>query len=546
MNTKEIKDILKASINSAIGIDDEFVEPYRDGLKNGEVETSSQLYQAFHNDLNCTLSLVRYKDYNDFQSRALPILKNKDLMLLDWQLKGEGVDALKDVINVINVALSQDSPIRFVVIYTAVEDLYSLSRDLYASFSEKQNSFSSDLEKIEGNIDEVLINNQESIDIDFIQDLVKKNLSKCLIPKNRVAAKKEIQREFCGKLSKKSKKALSTYSDKLEKILFGLELSNCSDAAKSIQCPTRKIQILEEDVLLIENTAVFLVTKQGLGKQGYGPDQLVEHVCEKLTSLNNWRSLLLSLKLKDLLSQELAIVGAGLGGFNDSVLMNYIKPDGEKATIESIANCFNAQVGDVLSRFDDKFVTELWEGEESEPDRTREELGRLNSFLSFSPYNKDDEHRINTGDIFSVEGHHFSHDDNWGKEYLMCISQACDCKKPHKIHFNFAFVFGKEVELISAIGQTQKKCFTFINDKLVIEWEDRFRTIHIPEEELNFINDAHCYVAEKNNQGEMESKELAMEYLGRQKEIYTQRVINSVFNHAMRIGVDLPEYPGSK
>ena len=46
--------------------------------------------------------------------------------------------------------------------------------------------------------------------------------------------------------------------------------------------------------------------------------------------------------------------------------------------------------------------------------------------------------------------------------------------------------------------------------------------------------------------GEMESKDLELEFIGHQKEIYTQRVINTVFNHAMRIGIDLPQWTNSE
>lgn len=548
MNTDSIKDILKASINSAIGIDDEFVEPYGKGASDDEQATnSSALYDAFQRDLSCTLSLFKFKDYDDFLSRALPLLKNKDLLLLDWQLKGEGSDALGDVVQIIENAVSQDSPIRFIVIYTAVENLYSLSLELYAAFSEKQDSLLQEIDKIKEDVDEILIKNGEEIDVDFIKSIVNDNLSKCLLHKNRDAAKKTINKKICERLSNgESRKALKLYSGRLDEILVDLELSGCSKTAKSIHCSTRRIQVLEEDVILIENTAVFLVTKQGIGKQGYGPDQLVEHICNKLTSLNNWRSLLLSLKLKDLLYHELAIVGKGLGGFNDSVLMNYIKPGGKQATIEPISNCFNAQIVDVLSRLDNDFVTELWEGEESKSDNTPIELGRLNSFLSFSSYHKGDNHRINTGDVFAVEGHYFTHQEKYKKEYLMCISQACDCKQPDKIHYNFAFVFGEKVELKTAINNTQKNYYTFVNDKLVINWGDRFITIYVPEERMSFVDYAHCYVTESNEDGTVENKELALEFIGHQKEIYTQRVINSVFNHAMRIGIDLPQWTDSE
>ena len=350
-----IKDNLKSSINSAIGVDDEFIEPYYDTttMEDVQFKTSWDLYNAFHRDLNCTLSLFRYRDLADFNERALPLLNNKDLLLLDWQLRGEGIDALEDVVKIIDQAVSQESPIRFIVIYTAITDLYSLARSLFAAFMDRPND-TMDIDSIREAVDGILTSDAEGhLTIDELEKEVTANLSGCLLDKNRKEAKTAIYEKICKQLSKATKYALKDFANSFDDILVQLELSRCPESVWSLRDVARDVRVMEEDVLLIENTAVFLVTKQG-----FGPDELVSHLCSKMTSLDNWRSLLFSLKFKDLVSDELLIVGKGLGGFSDSVLMRYFNQEGSDSILENITNCFNAQVGDVLSKFDN--LDELW------------------------------------------------------------------------------------------------------------------------------------------------------------------------------------------
>ena len=542
MNTDRIKSILKASINSAIGIDDEFVEPYDTAAKEDvQLQTSSELYNVFHNDLNCTLSLFQYRDLADFNKRALPLLNNKDLLLLDWQLKGEGMDALKDVVEIIDHAVSQDSPIRFIVIYTAIPDLYPLARNLFAAFMDRPNG-ALDFDSIKEAVDGILTSNQEELTIDNLEKEVRSNLSRCLLDKNRKEAKTAINKKICKPLSKATKDALKDYVDRFDDILVQLELSLCPESVWSLRDVSRNVRIMEEDVLLIDNTAVFLVTKQG-----FGPDELVSHLCSKMTSLDNWRSLLFSLKFKDLVSDELLIVGKGLGGFSDSVLIRYFNQEGSDSILENITNCFNAQVGEVLSKFD--HLDEFW-AEDSRNGYSAEESALLVRFLSFNPHKNGETHRINTGDVFMLKGDYSflqkpqdekePEDDSIKEKYLMCISQSCDCLKPEKIYNNLSFAVGEKVSSTSALSNMQKACYTIVNGDDGIKWGNRFLTIHIPKEKQTFSSHIDCQMIDRNEEGEMVNQSIEMLYLGRQKEIYAQRVINAVFSHAMRIGIGLP------
>ena len=133
-------------------------------------------------------------------------------------------------------------------------------------------------------------------------------------------------------------------------------------------------------------------------------------------------------------------------------------------------------------------------------------------------------------------------DEKIEEKYLMCISQSCDCQHPDKISDNFAFAVGEKVSLSSALGKMQNECYTIVDDGGGIKWGNRFLTIHIPEEKQTFSDHIDCRMIDRNEEREMVSQSIKLLYLGRQKEIYAQRVINAVFSHAMRIGIGLPTW----
>ena len=131
--------------------------------------------------------------------------------------------------------------------------------------------------------------------------------------------------------------------------------------------------------------------------------------------------------------------------------------------------------------------------------------------------------------------------------YLMCITQSCDCLRPKdKVYNNLAFAVGKSTNLRLGLKKAQDEFFSFVDDNLVIQWEKRFFTMFIPENKLDFTDSLSCMIVETDDDGKMVDKSIELLFLGHQKEVYAQRVINAVFAHAMRIGIDLPQLKESE
>ena len=147
---------------------------------------------------------------------------------------------------------------------------------------------------------------------------------------------------------------------------------------------------------------------------------------------------------------------------------------------------------------------------------------------------------IMTGDIFKLNKPFCKvtiGSDKIDCDYLICITQGCDCALAEKnINYNYAFAIGAVLSKANqkkALEKVESRILSFVSEHDIIEWSQRFLTIHI-EHHHKFELEVPIGVNLNDGQG------YEMTYLGNQSEFYTQRVINSVFNYAMRIGIDLP------
>lgn len=100
---------------------------------------------------------------------------------------------------------------------------------------------------------------------------------------------------------------------------------------------------------------------------------------------------------------------------------------------------------------------------------------------------------------------------------------------------NFAFVIGKEVaskDIKSALKQTEKDQYTFVDENKIICWEKKFLTID--------IGDNNIFNPKSGINFQIKRNKIRATFWGNQKGTFTQRLANLVFSNAMRIGVDLP------
>ncbi|MCX4270286.1 MAG: hypothetical protein OSJ62_16740, partial [Lachnospiraceae bacterium] len=204
--------------------------------------------------------------------------------------------------------------------------------------------------------------------------------------------------------------------------------------------------------------------------------------------------------------------------------------------IEYFSNCTTGLLkSSMLSSIGKQDIHELFKSDGIDDKPTDQDLCNLNCFLTFTDKKQlEDMHTIQTGDIFILSNPY--HPEDGGEEYLICITQSCDCKRPRKIYHNYVFLHGHKADLKRALKETEKECYSFISSKDAIEWTHRFFSIHIESQRKFYINRPIRVVLNNGRNNEML-------FLGNQKIEFTQRLINYAFSHAQRMGIDLPHYP---
>lgn len=209
--------------------------------------------------------------------------------------------------------------------------------------------------------------------------------------------------------------------------------------------------------------------------------------------------------------------------------------------IEFLVLCIKEDIAEAMRTYiEAEKIREIFKRNEDETETAKEqELALFNKILTFVSKEKlsnQERHQIKTGDIFKLKTDLHISKEKVGvvEEYIICVSQSCDCLRPTKIHNNYAFVYGStdSVKLRTALKEIEKEGdYSIISDTKAIKWDDSFLTIHIENNKFN-VNDDFVV--------KIENKDIQLEYVGGLKDFYAQRIVNKIFNHALRIGVDLP------
>ena len=128
------KEIVSDSICSAVCVDNAFEEPYTptEDPERDSFKIPKKLYESFKTQ-NCILDIYKYVDLNDWENKKENILRNKDLLILDWELT-DGDPPYKDALEILLEAVRTES-LPFVYIYTQEIDLNKVVLNIYAYFS---------------------------------------------------------------------------------------------------------------------------------------------------------------------------------------------------------------------------------------------------------------------------------------------------------------------------------------------------------------------------------------------------------------------------
>ena len=555
--------LIAETINSAICIDNEYVEAYADTDNAANRETSRKLYEAFRENGLCHLDIYTFKDFATYQRDKDKILHNRDLVILDWELDDNKPCKYEDALAILD-DVCQNPQIHFVDIYTQDPNREEIAQSIYSYFKlQKRNELLPYVSAIKDVMEELFDSFElDGFDASVAEDITKDVLREFIMNPTRreqirdalIDRLKEIYEKaggdgdfknmLCSKFGPLRKKHNEVFRNELA-FLRAYCICNLCESEKVSQSGIMA-KAVNSTTVLVEGTVVHVTSKNNVN-----PNDLLADLSSAVIGIPKHRSLLLSLLLKQVVGSNLTSVGKVLGKISEETLMEHCKSLKEAGIEEENVSNFvvSALVEHVLyafysgeSEFSFTDLITLDAGEKVMPSE-KEQLLEFNSMLTFIPSKaiKSSQHQIRTGDVFILDKGIEGIDDN-GKshtfQYVLCITQSCDALRPFKVNNNLAFVLGEILEGKDTVDKAETEFFTYLPDKNVVKWSKRFFTIFVANTKLALDNGDRKFTYHYID------GDYTATFLGTQKEAYTHRIINNVFSNAMRIGIDLPHKMG--
>ena len=550
-------EIVSNSICTAVCIDNDFDEPYSDAynVENSSFKIPKNLYESFK-EHNCILDFHKYQDLESWLPKKNIILKNKDLLILDWQLT-DGALPFKDALEILFDAVKTDS-LPFIYLYTDRPELDEIVLHIYSYLS--GNSF----DNLKENYDSLCDQFEEFIDGEDANELIsgmKNHFIECIQKPENI---KEIKREIVAHLKKElgiePRDAGIKYN---ELIKIGTSVFNCSveEFFKNLGLflnnglfrkePVLDIEIRpiegEKHTYLINNTLVKISTKKtnvgGTGPEIVSAEQVYSDFSKTISKRPNNFLALLGLEMRNLYRERCSIIGKDINEINELAFFHHqesLEPEEDGAFHEFLSNIWKDEVSSFLLEQkprlfsvlnDYKIKNEIdskLEEFHKNPEDVIQNLAKLNYYYTILRITHVEPRKIRFGDIFHLKN---ANNSNIDFSFLLCITPHCDCFRPEKINNYFYFVGGKEIKLSRGLKIGDSGFISYVKtDKglVCIEWEINPFTIYISEN--NIINPIEF---------DLMGQKITLKHLTWQKENHTQRIANESFSHASRVGIDL-------
>lgn len=556
------KEIVANSIRSAICIDDEFVEPYKE--KRGNVKDTKKpkhLTESFRKG-NCSLDIYTYTSYRKLKQEKRFVFKNRDLVVLDWELTNGPLE-FEDTLLILKDAI-EDPSLEFVLIYTKKPDLANIELQIRSIFNNKARS-TTEREKLYDYLLEILDDMffvQEQVDFlaeEFFENNKIRLLIKELVARDSYneavkAFKSAIRESFPS--PEIGGKFLNIFEDSLKKIFQCKSLyEGCEQIDFHFQNaylpsntypdrPYCKKVHGQQHALWINNTYITIFSKNELE-----PDSVYQRFSDQLCKRPGNIMTLIGLEMKNKFRENSGKIGKDLLAIDELAFFHHKKAsDDDKGFYEFLRNNWKHQVAafhlnsdslifDVLDEYftrgtiDDDYRKVTNGHNEHE---FRKELAKLNYQYSFLHVKRKKGDYTCFGDIYSIRESAGS-DEITG--YLLNITAHCDCLRPEKIEHQFHFVKGKSESLVAGLKNVAKddKHYSFLDrgdEVICIAWQPKSFTINIPENKRFFSAKISLRV-------KLYDKFKFLFHEGTLLENYTQRIANKSFGHAGRVGIDL-------
>lgn len=552
------KEIIQNTINAAICIDDQFVEPFSEPHENSDADTSRKLYRAFQSE-GCSLDIRRFSDLHNWNENQKKHLASKDLLILDWELSVES-PKYAPALDILHDAVKIDT-LPFVCIYTNAGHLDNVEDCLLSYYCNPLAYKSESLDELKSlfaeRVGELLGGNDYFGDeqLGWFMGLSYKSFEACKFKDRKDALRREVNIEIARKHKEEFTGNLYRAISGAAKDIFGLDLHDVLLGFHILERMDTKVYSLDSygvdrftfdgDVrcLLIDTTVVIIFHKAG-NQNEVAAETLFTKISEIIhTRPHNFMSLL-SLECRNFYRDRAKLLGKDLSQITDDAFFwhesSVTKNSGDdqeftiflkdfwSSTLSGDWSSFKPKMMSVLDEYktSQNINERLTEHLASGGKRLVKDLAFLNkkySILRLSPHNPS---HLHFGDIFQG-----------GDRYYLCITAHCDCLTPENINDNYMFVESSNIHSLEVglkAGDTAFHSFFKNHDGEIInvEWKKRPFTIHMPQAIINTQADIQVSIS---------GAHLSLKYVCTQKENYTQRIANNSFSFANRVGINFAD-----
>lgn len=531
--------IIKDSILSSVYIDDNIIEPFEDIADDKKFfNVSKGLYNSFKNE-NKSIDFYKFKPGNQWQNNLEYLFKNRDLLILDWDLSNNNQIKQTETIKIIKQAVETDN-LHFISIYTEtpIHSFQDIFYFIKASFDVDFNSSST--EHFTNIIDTL---DAEGIETDNFKKLTGK--FKDLSLKTNVDALTILDEEI--KVILESDKLYSIFRRLLKPInkdnskaceIFGYLLNGEKSIDDKEFAYNLNFDFAKDNFIVINHTIIQLSSKNNPT-----PNEHFDFFTSALIKICGNLLTLSSLEIRNLLRESSGFIGKDADSINEAALFHH---QSQKSTFFNfIVDLWKSHVLSFVDYNTNKLETlniEFWESYKKthdidnklnvlkEDDTTyHNELAKLNMYYNSLHLTKDKNDIIKFGDIFLGIDQNGKHN---GK-YWLNITAHCDCILPKEnIKNNFYFIAGnnKPIKDLLADGDGGFNSYLNFEDKIhSISWNPRLLILNINDNKMNNNN----VIASDGMHSQINLK-----YIGTLKENYAQRMANNSFSFAMRVGID--------
>ncbi|MCP4147183.1 MAG: hypothetical protein GY757_05480 [bacterium] len=510
---------------------------------------------------------ITYKNLRDLKKESEFIFKNRDLLILDWELSKGGIK-FANALHILKEAVESPN-LAFVIIYTHEADLDGIEMQIRSFFNQKAESNTvreQRYEQLLARLDDEFFFVEEDHGVPdkaeaFFGDRKIKEILKEFVltgPSDKALKKFKADIRQCFSTPKIGKEFLDLFEQSLKELYMCNDLfkgceqiqflyNNTYIARKTYSSLPNCEKICEQaHALWVNNTYITIFDKR---RDSTSPDAVYTCFANQLCSKPGNILTLIALEMKNNFRENSGKVGKGLLAIDELAFFYHQANLGDNEEFyDFLRNNWKHQVASFHLGTDsnvfpvmEEYVKKnrIAEGVKLAKQKPGflEELAKLNFQYSFHHSDRKDSDYLRFGDIFSFRE---SMEDGIIESFLLNITPHCDCLRPEKINYNFHFVAGVEKEqkhaLLNATSEKEYFSFLFRNDNsLCISWITKPFTIFIPEEKGRIS-------AIKIIKVKIEDKVKYLVYEGSLLENYTQRIANKSFAQASRVGVDLAEY----